>query len=488
MLFGQWQTRRRRKTLLSIDDLLSEFENVKGSDVHGFAVNPLSSVEFPSVFEGLGYETKPPKGFGFTKRNIHFAAACRQTAKQRLCCDLQRIMGPALPNEEGMVRISSSPPTSQNQNELRYEERYWDVPAARTREDHTPVVQPAGQSRCNGNSSTSIESNPVPLVVALDKPFSASGQGLVSHRTAEHVGFNGIEFRHSNGYPEMRNDSSRLVGQAWPRSILQRYSTSESEEPVYGVESVKCAPENWVVRRPVGHFGTCEQDWKARYPPRNLLNAKFGQGPRVEHPWVPTKTYNEPPFPIMKGRAAETAMKKVAMAHSDITKPFNVLQLLRAVFECMNDREQVRDPWLQRRATIPSREALLQYQNQLQTYIQRGTEEPSGVMTLRQAFKKDAEIANQATRILQERGESVSNKVLRSAVIAKLFAEASSKPGGLDRFLHAVERDHERYAEELKVFKETVKQFDREHGLLPVEDESEQPLNMIHSNGTEEGA
>lgn len=110
-----------RSTLLSIDDLLSEFDAVhtRGGSVQGFAVNPLSSVDFVTILDSLGYETKPPKNFGFNKRNIHFATACRQSAKELRS-----------PEDDGMVRIYSSPPSSCCEIELAYAERPFDLPAA----------------------------------------------------------------------------------------------------------------------------------------------------------------------------------------------------------------------------------------------------------------------------------------------------------------------------------------------------------------------
>lgn len=67
-LFGQLQSRRKRSTLISVDDLLSECEEIRrrSGKVRGFAVNPLSSIDFSEVFYSLGYETKPSKHFGFT--------------------------------------------------------------------------------------------------------------------------------------------------------------------------------------------------------------------------------------------------------------------------------------------------------------------------------------------------------------------------------------------------------------------------------------
>lgn len=457
MLFGQWQTRRKRSTLLSVDDLLSEFEAVKckGGQVYGFAANPLASIEFSAVLESLGYRTKPPKDFGFIKRNIHFAAACNPVAKERLGCDLKQLLGTALPDDDGMVRLSSSPPTHRRQDALSFEERYCDVPASCLSDNdiHTPHESDVSP----------------PLVVPVDKGFTTGGQGVVSQRTTKHVGFNGIEFRTAKGYPELKNHSSRLVRQAWPTGLSGAYSVSDSGEPVYGVESMKSAPENWVIRRPLRHFGSSESDWKARYPPKNLLNAKFGNGPREEHVWVPTKTYDEPPFPILEGKAACDAMKNIAQEHMDINQSVNVLDMLRAVFVSMGDRDGIADRWLQRRVTIPSREAVESYRNRMQLFVERGRGEPSAPKTVRQIFKKDEDVGKEVTQLLLSRGQVPSDKTLRSKVYAQLFEDATNKPGGLDRFLHLVEKDHERYSRELKWFKEKRREFDRRNGLLPID-------------------
>lgn len=150
----------------------------------------------------------PPKDFGVTKRNIHFVAACRQVAKQRLSSDLLQLLGPVLPDNEGMVRISASPPNQCAQRELPYDDRFFDVPAARTAGKSAPEPPPPLNS---GSPEIPEQTAFSPLVVPLDKQFSPSGHGVVSQRTANHVGFNGLQFRGSNGYPELRNTSSRLV-------------------------------------------------------------------------------------------------------------------------------------------------------------------------------------------------------------------------------------------------------------------------------------
>ena len=127
MMFGQLQTKKQRSTLLTVDDLLIEFESMKrrSGRITGLAVTPLSSVEFASVFESLGYGTKHPKDFGFVNSNTNFSAACTQAAKRNLSPALKVMLGPGLSDNEGMVRISSSLPTTKAQEQLSYEERLW---------------------------------------------------------------------------------------------------------------------------------------------------------------------------------------------------------------------------------------------------------------------------------------------------------------------------------------------------------------------------
>lgn len=132
-----------------------------------------------------------------------------------------------------------------------------------------------------------------PITVPLDKEYAPSGNGVVSYRNMAHVGYNGIQFRKLKACPELHNVNDPIVKEAWPVGLLrlsQNSPASGSEEPVYGSEYVKCAPENWVVRRPVAHFNKPGEVIKSRYPPRNMVNAKYKKPPRNPDPWTPTAT------------------------------------------------------------------------------------------------------------------------------------------------------------------------------------------------------
>lgn len=122
MLFGQLQRRRRRQVLYNIGDMFNGFEDVnRGSrNIQGFTVNPLSSIDFAEVFKSLGYETKPASEFLFIKRNNHFSAEGSAEAKQRMPVELREVLSDALPNDPGMVRISTEQPTGLLQCQHRY--------------------------------------------------------------------------------------------------------------------------------------------------------------------------------------------------------------------------------------------------------------------------------------------------------------------------------------------------------------------------------
>lgn len=125
MLFGQFQTLRKRTNVLGIDDLLSGFEGInrKSGNVYSFALNPLASVDFSKIFCALGYQVKPPRDFGFAKRNIHFAGACSSGAKLRMPHTLRQLLEDALPDDPGMVRVCSDSPLRGKQRARVYSER-----------------------------------------------------------------------------------------------------------------------------------------------------------------------------------------------------------------------------------------------------------------------------------------------------------------------------------------------------------------------------
>ena len=68
LLFGHFQRRSNQTIIVGIDDLLSTFEGIRGRhgrSVSGFALNPLSSVDYVQVLTSLGYATKVDPSFSF---------------------------------------------------------------------------------------------------------------------------------------------------------------------------------------------------------------------------------------------------------------------------------------------------------------------------------------------------------------------------------------------------------------------------------------
>ena len=183
------------------------------------------------------------------------------------------------------------------------------------------------------------------------------------------------------------------------------------------------------------HFCNSELDWKARYPPRNLLNAKFRKGPRDPDPWVPTATYAEPHFPIIDGTSACNAMSALAAEYSDINTSVHVIHSLKAVYRDMGDRDALFDNWLQRRATAPSARAWGCYMDDMKIWAEIEHGSPRAARTLRQVFKEDEAILNKVAGILAS--HTVSKAVernLKGKTVTMLFEEAENTPGHLIDF------------------------------------------------------
>lgn len=78
----------------------------------------------------MGYATKPPVDPGFLRHSIHFPAACKQGVKNCLAVDLRKLLASALPDNSGIVQISTETGGRHAQSQLAFEDRYFDVPAA----------------------------------------------------------------------------------------------------------------------------------------------------------------------------------------------------------------------------------------------------------------------------------------------------------------------------------------------------------------------
>ena len=115
MLFGHFQKRSNQTIIVGIEDLLSTFETIRGrqgGSVSGFALNPLSSIEYVQVLTSLGYTSKIDPSFSFIMRIPYISGACTTEARNRMRPDnpdLEQLIGSLLPDEYGMERISSEP-------------------------------------------------------------------------------------------------------------------------------------------------------------------------------------------------------------------------------------------------------------------------------------------------------------------------------------------------------------------------------------------
>lgn len=149
-----------------------------------------------------------------------------------------------------------------------------------------------------------------------------------------------------------------------------------------------------------------------------------------------------------------------------IERAVNVLEVLRCVYKRMGNRESITDPWLQKPVASPSPAALLKYRDELEVYKQKEAGHPLAAKSVRQLLKFDAEIKEKAERIRRASAGRTAESMAK--ILRRLFDEATNKPGGLEKFERLAEKELERYAAQIKVFREvTQHKCDEEHGLAP---------------------
>ena len=341
-LFGMLRRLALNTSFATIDDVLSMFETINRSEggvVSGFASNPISSNNWVEILARAGYGTTAHPDFGFVRYNPHHACDCAPGARAQQPEDVLAVLDPFLPREENCVRISSWLPVEGRQEPLPLDKRPLEVPAARSRPRD---VAKAGEGEKNGVYWTDV--------ITPTQPFSSGGDRVVSQRTAKIVCYNSSSFEK---YAVELCGRSELVSRSWPEDMQRPY--------IPNGPPVKAAPQNWSVRRPSHHFKGPEEKPVPRYPPVNLLNALDGSGPRhfsTRH--VLTRTYDEPPFPVVPGTCAAKAMRRLyGDSVLDVGRPVSVLEVYRAVrIEMGMDGEEGIGEFLETKAISASPTAL----------------------------------------------------------------------------------------------------------------------------------
>lgn len=181
-----------------------------------------------------------------------------------------------------------------------------------------------------------------------------------------------------------------------------------------------------------------------------------------------TATNYEPPFRLDPSTSGYDALVKLQNGNILINK--HVLELLRAVYEEMGNRDGLSHRWLPKPASRANDSAITAYRNELQMFIERGKGHPRALLTVKQACKMDRQVNETGNLKLRQ----ASNRNERGETLVKvknrMFSEAKKILGALASYINAVEGDHERYAKELKRYKEvTQRTFDEENGVLPIQ-------------------
>lgn len=87
-----------------------------------------------------------------------------------------------MPTETGCVRVSRSPPIDVPQHKLPLEERYLHVPACLLKKGNESIKYTNKLGRCSEH----------PLAITFEQTYVWSDYGVVSTKTFEEIGHNGI--------------------------------------------------------------------------------------------------------------------------------------------------------------------------------------------------------------------------------------------------------------------------------------------------------
>lgn len=93
-----------------------------------------------------------------------------------------------------------------------FEHRHFDVPAAKLSKLFSSIEDTGTPGKLGDQIPTPVSfSAYFPIVVPFDKPYTSSGDTVVSNQTARHVGYNGFRFRGLNAFPELSNTPSQML-------------------------------------------------------------------------------------------------------------------------------------------------------------------------------------------------------------------------------------------------------------------------------------
>lgn len=184
MIFGQFQTKKKRRMVIGIDEILHEFEctNKLVGDVWCFTVHSLSCVEFVAVLSSLGYRSSLDSKFHINKRNVHFAEAYVPDRKPKLNVDLSEFIWDILPKHPGLVCVSPIRPIEGDQAKIPLPQRFIDVLAC------------IYEVNCNLVSvlCLSDDTESVWLAVKRRQSYSESRYGFIPRKTGIETGYQGV--------------------------------------------------------------------------------------------------------------------------------------------------------------------------------------------------------------------------------------------------------------------------------------------------------
>lgn len=177
-----------------------------------------------------------------------------------------------------MVRVCGSPPTKKPESELALQDRFVDVLFCKGHLGAESIVY------CN----TRTREYGAPFSIRIDHGFSVGADGVVSKKTIDDIGYNGVAFSRTSSCPGLSRYKQKLVRKTWQYDCFCRYgnSTVTNQNSVY----LKCAPFRWILRRPNTNFKVSRGDYLPRYPSMTFIKSRCKE-PRYRRNWEIFETY-----------------------------------------------------------------------------------------------------------------------------------------------------------------------------------------------------
>ena len=153
----------------------------------------------------------------------------------------------------------------------------------------------------------------------------------------------------------------------------------------------------------------------------------------------------------------------------------------------MGNRGSCRDPFLQFRAKIPSQAAIKKFKELMRISRGRHDGHPKMEKSPYQIFREESGVQKRVDAIMDDLKLTAAQRKERGPqLFREQFFSLASRPQEMEVWNLKAEKDHERYARELKTFMVKQKTYDMANGIAPIPYESTEKESVGHESSGED--